>query len=639
MARNKTLTGRAKKPGTTATPTRNVIPDRLDLRDRLYMPPVAVVPGLALDPKTNIPMLDQGQTNACTGFALASVVYHLQHTAKRKQKDCCVSPFMLYSMARRYDEFPGDPDIDTGSSLRGAIKGWYKHGACSDRLWTSETMPTGQVTKSADDWWLDAVRRPVRAYYRVDTRAVTDMHVALNEIGILYASVVCHSGWGEGLSSTSYTKGGYWMIPRRKASPSDGGHAFAIVGYHQDGFIIHNSWGTSWGTKGRAVLPYEDWLDHAMDCWVAQLGVVTELHLEIARSTTLRLDAGKAQLASESSLRTREISPFIIDMENNGRLSNTGDFRTQESDITALVTHHLGMARTAWGLDKQDPVDIAIYAHGGLTSEDTAGETAAKWIPALYENKIFPIFLMWETDLWSTLKGRLEDVLEGQPRPTGGFFDRVMDWWNERLEKLLATPGTAIWSEMKQNADAISNTAESGGMKLYKACQQSPYFADLSKVRLHLVGHSAGSILHSHVVDRLGRKGWKFESVNFMAPAVRIDLFEETVIPAIKNGKVKRFNQFHLSDDMEQKDPTCKPILGYSRSLLYLVSQSLEHGRTTPILGMEKYFNDKIASKKLANVYTWAAPGRESKSTTHGGFDDDQVTMASVIALMKGKAF
>ena len=121
-----------------------------------------------------------------------------------------------------------------------------------------------------------------------------------------------------------------------------------------------------------------------------------------------------------------------------------------------------------------------------------------------------------------------------------------------------------------------------------------------------------------------------------MAPAVRVDLFEKTVVPAIKSGKVKRFNQFHLSDDMEQKDPTCKPILGYSRSLLYLVSQSLEHGQSTPILGMEKYFNDHIGSKKLPNVYTWAAPGKESHSTTHGGFDDDQVTMASVIALMKG---
>ncbi len=636
MARSKVTAGRRKKLDAVAIPKRSAVPDRLDLRDRLYQPPVAVVPDLVFALKTNIPVLDQGQTNACTGFALASVVYQLQHSAKRKRMDCCVSPFMLYSMARRYDEFPGDPNADTGSSLRGGMKAWYKHGACSDRLWTSEAMPTAQVTKSSDDWWLDAVQRPLGAYYRVDTRSVTDMHVALNEIGILYASAVCHSGWDEGFSNTSRIKGGYWMIPRRKASISDGGHAFAIVGYNQDGYIIQNSWGTGWGTKGRAVLPYEDWLDNAMDCWVAQLGVVTDLHLEIARSTTLRVEAGKVQLASESSLRTREISPFIINMENNGRLSNTGDFRTQESDITALVTHHLGKARKTWGLSKNDPVDIAIYAHGGLTSEDTAGETAAKWIPALYEHKIFPIFLMWETDLWSTLKGRLADVLAGQQRPTGGLFDGVKNWWNERLEKLLATPGTAIWSEMKQNADAISNTAAGGGMKLYQACRQSPYFADLSKVRLHLVGHSAGAILHSHVVDRLGGKGWKFESVNFMAPAVRVDLFKKTVVPAITSGKVKHFNQFHLSDDMEQKDPTCKPILGYSRSLLYLVSQSLERGEKTPILGLEKYFNDEIASKNLPNVSTWAAPGKESKSTTHGGFDDDQITMTSVIALIKG---
>ncbi len=634
MPRKKVVTKRAKKPTVLI---RNVVPDRLDLRDRVYMPPVAVVPGVTRAPKIAIPVLDQEQTNACTGFALASIVYLLQHNAKRKKLDCCVSPFMLYSMARRYDEFPGDPNVDTGSSLRGAMKGWYKHGACSDRLWATTEMPTDQPAKSSHDWWLDAVQRPLGAYYRVDTRSVTDMHVALNEIGILYASAVCHSGWEEGFSKPSHTKGGYWKIPRRKAGPGDGGHAFAIVGYNQDGFILHNSWGTGWGTNGRAVITYEDWLDHAMDCWVAQLGVVTDLHLTIAHSPTLRLKAGKVQLAGEPSLRTREINPFIIDMANNGRLSNTGDFRTQDSDIDALVTRHLGMARTAWGLSNNDSVDIAIYAHGGLTSEDTAGETAAKWIPALYEHKIFPIFLMWETDLWSTLKGRLADVLEDQPRPTGGLFDRVKDWWNERLEKLLAVPGTAIWSEMKQNADAISNSAESGGMKLYKACRQSPYFADLSKVRLHLVGHSAGAILHSHVVDRLGGEGWNFESVNFMAPAVRVDLFKKTVVPAIRSGKVKRFNQFHLSDDVEQKDPTCKPILGYSRSLLYLVSQSLEHGQTTSILGLEKYFNDEIASKNIPNVYTWAAPGRESKSTTHGDFDNDQTTMASVIELIKGK--
>lgn len=616
---------------------RNVVPDSIDLRDRPYLPTVAVIPGASLEPKTDIPVLFQGETNACTGFSLASVIYHLQRTAKRSPRLCSVSPFMLYSMARRYDEFPGDPAADTGSSLRGAMKGWYKHGACSSKLWTSEKMPSAPVEKTSDDWWLDAVLRPLGAYYRVDTRSITDMHVALNEVGILYASALCHSSWDDGFSAKARQKKGWWTIPPKKATPGDGGHAFAIVGYNRDGFIIHNSWDTTWGNGGRAVLTYEDWLDNAMDCWVAQLGVVTDLHREIAQSTTLRLRAGKVQLATEPSLRKREISPFIIDMENNGRISNTGEFRTQDSDIEALVNLHLGEARKAWRLKDNDPVDIAIYAHGGLTAESDAAATAAKWIPALYDNRIFPIFLMWETDLWSTLANRLEDVLKGQPRPAGGLFEGVRGWWNERLEKLLAKPGTMIWGEMKQNAEAISSAPDSGGVKLFAACQRSPFFADRSRVRLHLVGHSAGSILHSHAIGLLCSQGWTFESVNFMAPAVRVDTFQDRVVPAIKKGKIKRFNQFHLSDDIEQKDPTCKPILGYSRSLLYLVSQSFEKGQVTPILGMEKYFNEKIAPQNLTGVRTWPAPGKESKSNTHGGFDDDSATIASVIALIQGK--
>lgn len=38
-----------------------------------------------------------------------------------------------------------------------------------------------------------------------------------------------------------------------------GGHAMAIVGYNYDGFIIRNSWGTSWGDNGYTIFPYEDW--------------------------------------------------------------------------------------------------------------------------------------------------------------------------------------------------------------------------------------------------------------------------------------------------------------------------------------------------------------------------------------------
>jgi hypothetical protein len=610
-------------------PKRNIVPDRLDLRDRPYVPVLHEPPPPALAPQLELPVLDQTKTNACTGFALASVVNFLLRK-HRDPKTPPMSPFMLYSMARRYDEFPGAAE-DSGSSLRGAMKGWYKHGACRLDLWDRPDMPL-PAAKPEDDWWLDAARRPLGAYYRVDTRSVTDMHVALHDVGVLYASAVCHDGWlrGRGVGGGK----AYWMIPPMEASSDDGGHAFVILGYTPAGFIIQSSWGAGWGTGGLAILPYQDWTDNAMDCWVTQLGVATDQHVEIASSPSLRMSRGKVQLAADSTLRDREISPFVIDMENNGRLSGSGVFRTQRSDVEALTSFHVGEARKKWGLKSAEPTDIAIYAHGGLTGEETAAETAARWIPALYEARIFPIFLMWETDFWSTLKNRLADLITGQPRPTGGFVDQLKRFWNRRLERLLAPAGSRIWGEMKQNADGITGDAESGGRILYESGMKSPWFTK-TPVRLHLIGHSAGAIVHCHVIDRLADLGWKFDSVSFMAAAATVDLFERTLLRRLQDKTVREFRSFLLSDAAEEQDPTCRPILGYGRSLLYLVSESFEGGTRTPILGMQKYFTDRVVSRGLATVKVWTSPGPVTASTTHGGFDDDRLTMESVIKLIR----
>lgn len=608
---------------------RNVVPDRLDLRDRPYLPAIAVTPAAQMRPRMALPVLNQEDTSACTGFALANVVHFL--LCQRDPGAPRISPFMIYSMARRYDEFPGYT-ADEGSSLRGAMKGWYRHGACRDRLWPKFDMPPA-AARPEQDWWLDAAQRPLGAYYRVDHRSVTDMHVALTEVGILYASAICHNGWVRNPTPGS-RKGGNWRIPAQRAKPDDGGHAFVIVGYTREGFIIQNSWGTDWGARGLAVLAYEDWLEHAMDCWVAQLGVVTDQHLEVARSLSLRVEKKKVKLAVDTILRDREISPFIINLENNGRLSDSGAFRTKEDDVKALVTMHIAAARTTWGLKANAPTNVAIYAHGGLTGEDDAAETAAKWIPALYEAQIFPIFLMWETDLWSTLKNRLADFISGLPRLTGGLRDQMKQFWNHRLERLLARPGSIIWGEMKQNADAISGEDESGGKILYRCAMQSPWFT-ATPVRLHLIGHSAGSIVHSYIVERLCALGWTFDTVNLMAPAVTVDLFADKVLPRLKDGKVGRLNEFHLTDVAEQTDLTCKPILYYTRSLLYLVSESFEHGVQTPLLGMEKYFDQHVGGLGLRNVKAWTSPAGASQSSTHGGFDDDTATRESIISLIK----
>jgi hypothetical protein len=102
-------------------PKRNIVPDRLDLRDRPYMPTLLAPPDVEMSPKLTLPVLHQERTNACTGYALASVVNFLLRRF-RDPETPEMSPFMLYSMARRYDEFPGATK-DTGSSLRGAMKG------------------------------------------------------------------------------------------------------------------------------------------------------------------------------------------------------------------------------------------------------------------------------------------------------------------------------------------------------------------------------------------------------------------------------------------------------------------------------------------------------------------------------------
>ena len=173
---------------------RNVRPDAIDLRDWEYRPSIAFAPPDTLWPNDPRRIKQQGDTNACTGFALATVLEYLLERSETKQAED-ISAFMLYSMARRYDEWAEDESEDSGSSLRGALKGWARHGASCERLWTTLRMPPASNVP-AEDWWLDAVKRPMGAYYRIAPDNVRDIHVALKEVGAVYASALTHQGLG-----------------------------------------------------------------------------------------------------------------------------------------------------------------------------------------------------------------------------------------------------------------------------------------------------------------------------------------------------------------------------------------------------------------------------------------------------------
>lgn len=127
-------------------------PDSLDLRDREYQPPLRSLPprwpserhiDKLLPAYTQAGMiLNQGKEGACTGFGLAAVINYLiwrdaiafeqdDFTAPADIRAQRVSPRMLYNMARLYDEWEGE-DYQ-GSSCRGAMKGWHRHGVCTEK--------------------------------------------------------------------------------------------------------------------------------------------------------------------------------------------------------------------------------------------------------------------------------------------------------------------------------------------------------------------------------------------------------------------------------------------------------------------------------------------------------------------------
>ena len=265
-------------------------------------------------------------------------------------------------------------------------------------------------------------------------------------------------------------------------------------------------------------------------------------------------------------------------------------------------------------------------------------------MPHLYTHKIFPIFLMWETGAVATLRNMFQDVTRGEAELTvaGGrwerFKQRFAEWKDERLEGLARFPGGRVWEEMKQNAAALTGHEDAGIVQLFGLFKKLR--GSLPRVRLHLIGHSAGAIVHSHLGARAIKQGLNLASISLLAPAVRIDQFDKLLGGHIAQRDIRLFIA-NLTDAAERSDDTCKP---YGHSLLYLVSRSFEQNEETPLLGMERHLVPALVSHRWSlNVQQlrcpggmWAGGSAATRATTHGGVDDDQAVRDAVAAFIRG---
>ena len=621
-----------------SAPKLDAMPDPLDFRDQMFSPTLVEVPrriALGKYREVGVPILDQGSEGACTGFGLSTVAHYLLLRRAGDADPLRVSSRMLYEMAKRYDEWPGESY--SGSSARGAMKGWHKHGVCSEDLWPYDPVKPDRrfTTKRAGD----AVNRPLGAYYRVNHKDLIAMHSAIAEVGILYATGMVHTGWNQ-LDAEG-------IIP----FPGDqlGGHAFAIVAYDDRGFWIQNSWGPTWGNAGFALITYDDWLANGTDVWVARLGAPVKLRFASSVATAISSVARSSDTYAFCDLR-----PHIVSLGNDGRLRTSGTFGTDQEDVHELLSKDYVKITEHWGKKR-----ILLYAHGGLVGEDGAIQRVAEYRTALLKNEVYPLSFIWKTDYWSTLKNVLNDAASRR-RPEG-FIDSTKDFLLDRLDDALeplarALTGKLQWDEMKENAIRATTTKE-GGLGITAKLLADVVTMDGAEI--HLVAHSAGAILFAPLVQLLtgtakiaegplkGTKGLglKIASCTLWAPALTVDLFKETYLPAIQSGGIKQFTLFTLTDAAE-KDDDCAKI--YHKSLLYMVSNAFERRIRiplfrdgVPIMGMEKFIRKdselmklfKLAKTEWITSPNTEKPGsnRHATASTHGGFDDDGPTVRSTL--------
>ena len=331
------------------------------------------------------------------------------------------------------------------------------------------------------------------------------------------------------------------------------------------------------------------------------------------------------------------LRPHVINL-SRGRFSSSGAMQTDAQDVDAIFGEDLERAMA--GRSAADPLRIALWAHGGLIDEKSGLLIAHKHCKWWQRNGVYPLYFVWETGLLPAL-GRLLTGRSGGPEL--GLGERLTEFTDRRVEDLArVVQGPAIWADMKQSARLAIDPDDGGAYyvagKLAEFCRRHG-----DAVELHAVGHSAGSIFHASFLPAAIEAGvpW-IRTLALLAPAITVDRFIERLAPLI--GKEIEALAVFTMNRLRERDDTCLGI--YRKSLLYLIHYALEEERETPILGLEISMRSDAALRELFGLgaadgggaeVLWskttagAPPRARSASLSHGGFDDDPLTMDSVL--------
>ncbi len=616
--------------------------DPKDINDRPYLPPPVglqeafpadkdIAQFLPAYSKAGM-ILNQGQEGACTGFGLACVVNYLRWAKSGyPKKMASVSPRMFYNFARRYDEYAGE-DYD-GSSCRGALKGWFNHGVCMESDWPfSDT----KILQPKYGYAERAANNTLGVYYRIELNSITDMQAAIQSTGAVFVSAYTHSGWDK-VRKTTQPPASHSGLPDivfdGRPSKADG-HAFALVGFNSRGFIVQNSWGHDFGAGGFAVLTYADWLTNAMDAWVVGMGVPGVVAGRVSSYSKGATTASGVAGSADTSAWWSEDKAYqhSVVLGNDGRVKR---YQT-EDELSRTLLHQVAGLPDQWFRSQPaaDAKRLVIIAHGGLNSEDAAIKRARAMGRHFLGNGCYPLFLVWKTGLLESIGNIAEDAFRRKPALAGG----VGEWFTEKTDLMIeATIGRPlakpIWSEMKENAELAFGAGRGGDLLITALQKLLDTWGD--KLEVHIVGHSAGSILLGHLLSALQtrRLVGKVKSTHLFAPACTVQFANRHYAP--QTGVMTNLYMHVLANNVERNDNVA---MIYRKSLLYFVSNALESDLRTPILGLDNvtkadYSGWDGSSSTGESLKAWrqaAASAGLNKADRYTVIKSDKVTTANL---------